>query len=65
MTLEDRELLLEGMAQRHGGHTQAFLAEWDRRYSENTDGVRDITDIAYDLDPGLLRIHDSIPIDVC
>ena len=64
MTLEDRELLLEEMRERHNGQKKAFWAEWDRRYSENTDGGRDLTDSAYDLHPGLLRIHDSIPIDV-
>ena len=62
MTFEDRELLLREMTDRHNGHTQAFWTEWDDRYSKNTDGFHDTTDRAYDSNPELLRIHDSIPI---
>ena len=35
MTLEDRELLLEEMRERHNGQTKAFWAEWDRRKKRN------------------------------
>ena len=43
MTVKERNQLINDMVERHGGHTDAFWAEWDRRHENNEDGFRDIT----------------------
>lgn len=63
MMEKERNALINDMAARHEGHGDGFWEEWDRRYENNEDGFRDVTDLItreYPKYPLMELIHAKI-----